>query len=289
MPLPPPPTTGDHHHLLKQPPTSLSDFIFTAFSLFLLFSSSPKPYNTNLFHKFPPPISFRLNPRRFLIMSQTNRRNPNHPFPSPQSLSDWLKPRLPSDSFASWGVKPGTKNVHNLWLELAEGETLLADSTPPVRTVEVVIVRVIGKDGRILVESHQELSDGTVRSRSRPLSEKMKPGETVESAITRAVKEELGSIIRSSFGNFEDSGIVRILPNSYRKKVEERVSASYPGLPACYVLHTVDAWVDGLPDGEFCTEEEEEYLYEDSDRKEIAETAVSCKKHHWKWVDPEFV
>jgi hypothetical protein len=33
-----------------------------------------------------------------------------HNFASPQSLSEWLKPRLPSDSFSTWGVKPGTKN-----------------------------------------------------------------------------------------------------------------------------------------------------------------------------------
>ncbi|THG07240.1 uncharacterized protein LOC114286073 [Camellia sinensis] len=215
-------------------------------------------------------------------MSRKNR-NPSHRFATPQSLSDWLKPRLPSDSFASWGVKPGTKNVHNLWLELSEGETSLADTNPPIRTVEVVIVRIIGKDGRFLIESHQELSDGTVRNRCRPLSEKMKPGETLDAAVVRAVREELGSII----GGFFDSGIVRVVPNSYAKNVEERNSVSYPGLPACYVLHSVDAWVDGLPDGEFWTEEGAEY--ENSDENKVADEAVSCKKHYWKWVDSDSV
>uniref|UniRef100_A0A5B7BM95 Uncharacterized protein n=1 Tax=Davidia involucrata TaxID=16924 RepID=A0A5B7BM95_DAVIN len=295
-PLPPPitessnlnhPSNSYRHHLHKKP-TSLPDFILTAFSLFIIFSSSSKP--NNLLYKFPPPLCFPQNPRRFFrnpIMSQTNRKNPNHHFATPQSLSEWLRPRLPSDSFASWGVKPGTKNVHNLWLELSEGETSLADSTPPVRTVDVVIVRIIRKDGRVLVESHQELSDGTVRNRSRPLSEKMKPGETVEAAVVRAVKEELGSIIWGSSGNCDASGILRIVPNSYTKKVEERVSASYPGLPACYVLHSVDAQMDGLPDSEFCTEEGEEY--EDSDEKKVADKAISCKKHYWKWVDSDSV
>ncbi|KAG5617370.1 hypothetical protein H5410_017194 [Solanum commersonii] len=275
-------------HLHKKP-TSFPDVIFTAFSLFVIFSSSNP--TTSLLRKFTPLVSFPLNPRRFLRIptmsnpSPSNLRNPIHHFPNPQSLSDWLKPRMPSDSFAAWGVKPGTKNVSNLWLELSEGETLLADSTPPVRTVEVMVVKVIGKDNKVLVESHQELSDGAVRHRCRPLSEKMKPGETVEDAVFRAVKEELGSVLGGSFGELRENGIVKILPNSYSKKVEERVSASYPGLPACYVLHTVEAAVDGLPEEEFCTEETDEYG--DSSERMVADGAVSCKKHYWKWVDAD--
>ncbi|KAK6135156.1 hypothetical protein DH2020_031104 [Rehmannia glutinosa] len=212
------------------------------------------------------------------------------PFATPQSLSDWLKPRLGADSFGSWGVKPGTKNVHNLWLEVVEGETSLTDSMPPVRTVEVVIVRIIRSDGKVLIESHQELSNGAVRYRSRPLSEKMKPGESVDAAVFRAVKEELGSIVKLGTVKSIDDGIlemVKILPGSYVKKVEERVSASYPGLPARYVLHTVDAEVDGLPEGEFCTEEMDEY--EVSEERGMADSAVSCKKHYWKWVDSDSV
>lgn len=111
----------------------------------------------------------------------------------------------------------------------------------------------------------------------------MKPGETLDAAVVRAVREELGSII----GGFFDSGIVRVVPNSYAKNVEERNSVSYPGLPACYVLHSVDAWVDGLPDGEFWTEEGAEY--ENSDENKVADEAVSCKKHYWKWVDSDSV
>ncbi|KAL4361228.1 hypothetical protein GQ457_04G038190 [Hibiscus cannabinus] len=195
------------------------------------------------------------------------------PFSTPQSLSDWLKPRLPADSLSSWGVKPGTKNVHNLWLELSEGETSLLDSTPPIRTVNVVTVRVLGKDKLILVEAGQELSDGSFRDRFRPLSEKMKPHESVEEAVARAVKEELGSMA------------ARIVPGSYQKKLEERDSASYPGLPARYVLHSVDAWVEGLPDSDFVTEEKEEY--EDSDRTMGLEKAVSVRKHFWKWVSSD--
>ncbi|MBA0709182.1 hypothetical protein Golax_024236 [Gossypium laxum] len=192
-------------------------------------------------------------------------------FATPQALSDWLKPRLSSDSLDSWGVKPGTKNLHNLWLELSEGETSLVDSSPPLRTVNVVTVRILGKGNLVLVESRQELSDGSFRDRFRPLSEKMKPHETTEEAVARAVKEELGS-----------SRVVRIVPGSYRKKLEERNSASYPGLPARYVLHSVDAWVEGLPEEDFVTEEKEEY--EDVDGTRGLEKAVSVRKHYWEWV-----
>ncbi|CAH9099296.1 unnamed protein product [Cuscuta epithymum] len=278
----PKPPSGPPLHHLHRKPTFLPEFIFTALSIFILFSSST-PANIIL-HKVSPLISF---PRRFLKISSmssppnSNRvRNPNLPFPNPQSLSDWLNPRLPAHSFSSWGVKPGTKNVNNLWLEIYEGESSLSDSTPPIRTLEVVVVRVIAKDSRVLVESRQELSDGSVRDRCRPLSEKMKSGETVEEAVLRAVKEELGSIFSR---DSEIDGIVKIVPNSYVKKVEEGVSVSYPGLPACYVLHTVDATVEGLPEGDFFTEEVEEY--EGVKDNGVVKGAISCKKHYWKWVD----
>ncbi|KAJ8543603.1 hypothetical protein K7X08_006126 [Anisodus acutangulus] len=93
----------------------------------------------------------------------------------------------------------------------------------------------------------------------------MKPGETVEDAVFRVVREELGSVLR-------ENGTVKILP-----KVEDRVLASYPGLPACYVLHTVD----GFPDEEFCMEETDEYG-DSSGSNMVKDGAVSCKKHYWK-------
>lgn len=266
----------------KSSSSSLPEFILTALSLFIVVSP-PKP-------RSPIPISFPFYPRRFFKISTmslpTNPRNPN--FPSPQSLSDWLKTRLPSDSFATWGVKPGTKNVHSLWLELAEGETSLADSFPPIRTLDVVIVRIRGdsvNSGKTLIESHQELSDGSVRGRFRPLSEKMKPNETVESAVYRAIKEELGSVIGEQLE--KDCNFIEIVPNSYAKKVEERVSVSYPGLPAIYVLHSVEARVKGLPNDEFSTEEGAEY--EEIEENRVADMAVSCRKHFWKWVDSDSV
>ncbi|XP_030465854.2 uncharacterized protein LOC115685016 [Syzygium oleosum] len=210
-----------------------------------------------------------------------------HPrFTSPESLSDWLKPRLPSDSFASWGVEPGTKNVHNLWLEISEGETSLTNSVPPVRTINVVSLRVIVADGQVLIESRQELSDGSVHHRCMLLSEKMKPSETPEMAVIRAVREELGSVIRVEVGNIGD--VVRIVPGSYKMKVDEKNSISYPGLPTRYIFHSFEVEVEGLPeDSEFCTVEEEEY--EGSGHAGVANRAVSVKRHYWKWVSADSV
>nr|GMD63742.1 Poly(U)-specific endoribonuclease [Ipomoea batatas] len=81
------------------------------------------------------------------------------------------------------------------WSQKPEGETSLVDSTPPIRAVEVVVVRVIGKDSKVLVELHQELSN------------------------------ELGSII---LRNSELNSIVRIVPNSYVKKVDQEIASAVP-------------------------------------------------------------
>ncbi|AED93313.1 unnamed protein product [Arabidopsis thaliana] len=269
--------------------SALPDIFLAAVSLLFLWSS-PKP----LVSLPPNRFSFPLNPRRRSITAMSRRSPPPPPptqrFANPQSLSDWLESRLPSDSFAAWGVKPGTKNVHNLWLELSDGETSLADSTPPVRTVNVVTVRVIGKNGRILVEAHQELSDGSIRERFRPLSEKMKPEESPDEAVFRAIKEELGSIFNGDGDNIGQR--IKILPGTYNRRVEERNSLSYPGLPARYALHSVNATVEGLPEQDFCTEEKE---YEGGDStKDSVETlaagnAVTVKRHYWKWVSPDSI
>lgn len=101
--------------------------------------------------------------------------------------------------------------------------------------------------------------------RNRPLSEKMKPGETVEAAAVRAVKEELGGGVTA-----------RVREGSWEVREEERESVSYPGLPARYVLHSVEAEVEGVPEEEeFSTEEE---------GAEVGEGGVFVRKHFWRWV-----
>ncbi|CAD6335422.1 unnamed protein product [Miscanthus lutarioriparius] len=181
-------------------------------------------------------------------------------FPTLDSLAAFLRPRLPPGAPASWGAVPGTKTLANLFLELAVGDCALHAPADARR----------GCRGARLVETRQLLSDGTVRRRGlRPLSEKMRPGESPEAAAARAVREELGARAR-----------VRILGGD-GARVEERESASYPGLPARYVLHAVDAKVvDGVPeDGEFETEETGE---DDGDAG-----AITVKRHYWDWIDDD--
>ncbi|KAL6873911.1 hypothetical protein ACP4OV_013993 [Aristida adscensionis] len=205
-------------------------------------------------------------------------------FPTLDSLAAFLRPRLPPHALASWGAAPGTKPLRNLFLELSHGDCALllrdgalpasagggaaAPPSPPrvVRAVEVATVRIRSRRGARLVETGQLLSDGRRRSRGpRPLSEKMRPGESPEAAAARAVREELGAGAR-----------VRVL-GARGAEVEERESASYPGLPARYVLHAVDAEVvGGVPeDGAFETEEAGE---------DAADGAVAVKRHYWEWV-----
>ncbi|KAL5199315.1 hypothetical protein ABZP36_020518 [Zizania latifolia] len=199
-------------------------------------------------------------------------------FTTLDSLAAFLGTRLPATALASWGTVPGTKTLLNLFLELSQGDCVLVPAEPPqhpvVRAVHVATVRIRNRRGALLVETRQLLSDGTLRARgARPLSEKMRPGETPEAAAARAVHEELGERVR-----------VRILGGA-EPRVEERESLSYPGLYARYVLHAVDAElvVGVLDEGEFETEEAGEH--EDEVEVEGGGGAITVKRHYWKWVD----
>ncbi|TKW23387.1 hypothetical protein SEVIR_4G288900v4 [Setaria viridis] len=203
-------------------------------------------------------------------------------FPTLDSLAAFLRPRLPPQALSSWGAVPGTKTLLNLFLELSHGDcTLIAPTAPPpspqvVRAVHVATVRIRNRRGARLVEARQLLSDGTVRSRGpRPLSEKMRPGESPEAAAARAVREELGERARVRIGVAREEAAA--------PRVEERESVSYPGLPARYVLHAVDAEVvGGVPeDGAFETEETGE------DEGDAGAGAITVKRHYWEWVDDD--
>ncbi|KAH7440626.1 hypothetical protein KP509_03G002400 [Ceratopteris richardii] len=202
-------------------------------------------------------------------------------FGSPEALACWLSNRLP-EGISQWGVTPGTKQVTNLWLELKEGEIVLEDTYPPRRTVHVASVKIRNKTGHMLVEAHQEMADGSIRLRNRPLSEKMRPGENVEEACFRGILEELGEHLGAR-------NRVRILLGSYKRELEERESLSYPGLLTCYVIHSVDAVIEDLPETGFYTVENELMSHSATTVESGSEifssrAAVGVRKHFWRWV-----
>jgi len=132
----------------------------------------------------------------------------------------------------------------------------------------------------------QEMSDGRIRPRNRPLSEKMRPGENVDDACRRGIFEELGC----ELGAPER---VEMLPESYHRDEQERDSFSYPGLLTQYVLHTMIAVVKHLPATEFSSQEDEGgdhtnggALVNESGNGNLSahSTAVGVKNHFWKWV-----
>ncbi|KAL6603298.1 hypothetical protein ACP70R_043659 [Stipagrostis hirtigluma subsp. patula] len=242
-------------------------------------SHHPRESHSSSMENSPPPAAVQatqpdpLHPQDPAPMRPPSPPRPPLAFPTLDSLAAFLRPRLPPNALASWGAAPGTKTLLNLFLELSHGDCALhLPAAPPphvVRVVHVATVRVRNRRGARLVETSQLLSDGRLRSRGpRPLSEKMRPGESPEAAAARAVREELG-----------DRARVRIL-GAEEARVEERESASYPGLPARYVLHAVDAEVvGGVPeDGAFETEEAGE---------DEADGAITVKRHYWEWVDDD--
>ncbi|KAL3578708.1 hypothetical protein D5086_020212 [Populus alba] len=109
-----------------------------------------------------------------------------------------------------------------------------------------MVVRIISSCGtkKILLEAQQELSDGSFRPQGREPGEKMKAGESSETAAYRAVKEE----------SLDECCLIM------------------------YTLHWVKAYADGLPVEDFCTDEDE---YNDCGAGGYSSTAVTVKKHFW--------
>ncbi|XWS75268.1 hypothetical protein CRYUN_Cryun01aG0071500 [Craigia yunnanensis] len=202
-------------------------------------------------------------------------------FPTPQALLHWLKPRLPLDTVTLWGSKPGTKNVHNLWLELTLGESTLSNTNLPLCNVEMILVTIINNfnNKKVLYESRQLLSNGTMKPCWTPLSKRMKAGEAPEDAAHRAIKEELGSLLQVD----DVKEMVRIVPGTYKKEGNEMMSWLYPGLRLGYVIHTVihtvNTNVEGLPEGNFSTEAEEFGDCSDEFKEPVKFIAYSIPPH----------
>lgn len=164
-------------------------------------------------------------------------------FQSPQHLGDWLRNNDIDTSL--WG-RGSAKSVADLWQELVSGDCEIA-LHPLLRKVQVATLYILQNDHQ-LIESVQTFADGRKRFRNRPPSEKMKKGETAETAVYRCLQEEIGCTPEN----------IRSDPHLLKTEIILRESPSYPSLASEFTIHTFEVWVVDLPSGSFTTENQAE-------------------------------
>ncbi len=177
-----------------------------------------------------------------------------------QELVQWLADK--KIQYKKWG-QGESKTIDNLWQEYVHGESSFYDN-PPGRVVEIVQI-IILRDQKILLEVEQEFVDGRRRSRNRPPSDKIKPGEDIHKAALRCLYEELGL----------NPGQITIDNDSYKEKQKTIDSPSYPGLICHFTVHRVKAAVQGLPAEPFWRE------------NMAAGDGDPVQRHLWQWIDVE--
>lgn len=175
---------------------------------------------------------------------------------SSEQLNQWLTERGIDTSVWGQGV---AKSVEDLWTEIVNGESLLEPE--PLRRVVQVVNVIIRKGDKVLIETEQQFDGNRVRHRGIPLSEKLKPGEEPLNAALRGIEEELQI----------NSEQVTIIKYPEQPKVELTESPSFPSLQTKYLLHTVEARIENLPDETFWTDEA-------SDNHSDPIT-----RHQWQW------
>ena len=126
---------------------------------------------------------------------------------------------------------PGTKTVHDLLAEIADGEACLIEDEQGLTRVTnglgLDVLAVVDGVRYRLVEAKQVFADGTWRHRklSTSLGEKIKTGEDMPAVIVRALEEELGVTLPDDF-NY----------SSGETETHPRNSGSYPGLQTLITL-----------------------------------------------------
>jgi hypothetical protein len=119
------------------------------------------------------------------------------------------------------------KTFDELQAEIACGESeIIWENDRPIRLVQVAYIEVVSHSGEMLLEERQEFADGRIRRRKlMGVSEKLQAGETPIAAAHRALVEELG---------IETELVTELVIASIRETVDEKISASYPGLLSRY-------------------------------------------------------
>ena len=174
-----------------------------------------------------------------------------------QTLESWLVQQGIDTTI--WGMG-AAKTVHDLWLEIESGETILQND-PPLRQVRVTQM-IIRRGSKVLIEEAQAFKRGGLRQRNRPPSEKMRPGEDYRQAARRCLREELGVPPER----------ITLLDETYEQTVYQDVTTSYPGLQTRWQFHRVEAVVSGLPADAFVTDE---------DATNINDPIM---RHFWVWL-----
>ncbi|MCB0186519.1 MAG: NUDIX hydrolase [Caldilineaceae bacterium] len=181
-------------------------------------------------------------------------------YPTPDALAVWLHSQ--GVDTTPWGQ--GTaKSIHDLWHELQQGESSLR-ADPPLRCVQVVEVYIIAGT-TLLVETAQHFADGRIRTRNRPPSEKLQPGEEPKAAALRCLQEELAVV----------PARVTISSQPISVRTIRDQSESYPNLTSEYTFYTVHVAVADLPTTAFTT-------------PNLAHAAGDpIVAHRWAWVARE--
>lgn len=196
-----------------------------------------------------------------LTHNQNINSRPLALFTDAGQLKSWL--RAHGVDTTGWGQQ-AAKTVADLWQEVQQGECqLILDETThrPLRTVQVVEVHIIWED-KLLHEQSQQFADGRIRTRNRPPSEKLHPGETPLAAARRCIQEELAVAVTA----------ITVPLQTPAKRVVCDESGSYPSLLSEYTFYTVHARVVGLPEHDFTTPNA---AHSDGD---------PIVAHHWSWV-----
>ncbi|MDB5180458.1 MAG: hypothetical protein JWO54_216 [Candidatus Saccharibacteria bacterium] len=164
-----------------------------------------------------------------------------------QLMEKLIAGNVPVDQF---GVG-NAKTVLHLLTEIVEGETVMTidDNHNVYRNVNVLWADVLCElaDGKVYIlrEDRQEFKDGRVKRRAlgSSIGEKLKPSESPEDAINRALQEELG---------------VKTIDRIHKIGYNERtfIPDPFPGLESSYQMHK---FVTVIPESEFKSEGYVEY------------------------------
>lgn len=141
-----------------------------------------------------------------------------------------LRKYLPLEQYG----KHRAKTFDELLAEIENKECQISwEDGIPIRSIQVVNIRVYSPAGRALKEDRQEFTDGRIRRRDiKGISEKLYAGEKPLAGAIRAMREELG--LWEGLYNLENNGQCN----------QQSISPSYPGLVTWYQVFKFKAIVN---------------------------------------------